>query len=263
MAGGRIYAERREDMPGVLYLTISNPGSYNAFTQDMMEEFHEILRNARSDMSLRIIVLQGDGVKAFSSGLAMISLDHIDPNPFYSKMYDLGTEIRNAILALDILIISAVKGAAAGYGFELALYSDLVYCADNVRFSLPEGNLGITPGGGGCINLPKKLPHNLAMKLLLFSEKLRAQEAKDMGFVADVFPLEEFDEKFDEVIRTLLKKSPLVARGVKKLLSAVYDLDMDDYTIERDLAISLFCTEDFRNAVTAFKEKRPPEFKGK
>ena len=256
---------RKPEQEGALRIEFDNQPSMNSFTAEMWRTLIRTLRDARKDDSVRVVILQGAGERAFSSGLSMTEFDTMETDDDRSVFYNLGFEIREAIFALGKPIISAVKGLCVGGGFEISLCCDLIYAAEGSKFMLPESNIGLTPGCGGAINLAAKIPLNRAFEMVLFSERITAEEAKLWGLVNRIFPVETFDEELDKVIAKILSKPPLAVRGLKEILShtAVTQDQGEALKAERRLAIDLMNTADFKEAVTAFKEKRPAVFTGK
>lgn len=262
MSEPKVNAIRRDDQPGVLYLEFDNQDNLNAFSTGLWRQLITHLRAARRDESVRVVVLRGAGDKAFSSGLALDELKTLTTDDEYALFYTLGLEIRECILAMDKPVISAVKGYCVGGGLEISLCCDLIYAAEGSKFKLPELNIGLVPGCGGAINLPKKLPLNRAFEMILFAETLTADEAKEWGLVNKIFPADTFDEELDKVIGKILSKPPCAVKALKELMSMKND-ETKSLQIERRLSVDLMNTEDFKEAVVAFGEKRKPVFKGK
>ncbi len=265
MPEGRIIARRREDKPEVLYLVFCNPAARNALTEEMQIDFIQKLRQARDDASVRCVVIRGDGDLAFSSGGAMQSLEKLTDEEQCAAMYQRGCDIRETIASFDKPVIAAVSGYCVGGGFEIAMCCDMLYASDDAKFSLPESKLGLVPGWGGAIRLPRKLTVNQAKELILLGGQMSAQEAYVWGIVNKVFPKAHIFEDVDAIVDRLLQVAPLAIRGVKAIVShAVVDGNIDvARDLERRLSVSLMETEDFREAVRAFAEKRPPVFHGK
>ena len=252
------------DQPGALYIEFDNQPAMNAFTPDMWRKLIGALRDARRDDSVHAVILTGAGDRAFSSGLSMDELNKMTCDDDYAVFYNLGLEVRESIFALGKPIIAAVRGNCVGGGFEIALCCDLIYAAEGSKFMLPEINIGLVPGCGGAINLAAKMPMNRAMEMILFSERITAEEAMRWGVVNKVFPAESFDADLRKCVDKLISKPPLAVAGLKQLLSHTSTTadERESLKVERRLSIDLMNTHDFKEAVTAFREKRPPVFKG-
>ncbi len=263
MSQPALNVRRDPAQPGALTIEFHNP-PMNQFTTDIWSRLVIALRDARHDDSVRVVILTGAGERAFSAGLAMEMLDTLSGDEAAALIYTLGFEVREAIYALDKPVIAAVKGNCVGGGLELALCCDLIYAAEGAKFMLPEMNIGLVPGCGGAIHLPQKIPFNRAFEMILFSEKLTAEEAKSLGIVNNVFPRETFDDELKAVVGKILARPPLAVRALKQLM-AHSNLSADDagaLQIERRLSVDLMRTRDFREAVSAFREKRTPTFTG-
>lgn len=265
MSEGKIIVRRREDRPEVLYIIFSNPRALNALTEEMQIDLIRQLELVRDDKSVRCVVLRGEGNKAFSSGGAMQSLETLTDEEACAAMYQRGCDIRDVIESYDKPIIAAVSGYCVGGGFEIAMCCDMIYASDDARFSLPESKLGLVPGWGGAIRLPRKLTVNRAKEMILLGEQMDAQEAYLFGIVNKVFPKAHIFEDVDAIVDRLLAVAPLAIRGVKAIVShAIVDGNISvAHEVEKKLSIFLMGTEDFKEAVHAFEEKRSPEFQGR
>ena len=142
---------------------------------------------------------------------------------------------------------------------------DMIYASDDARFGLPESNLGLVPGWGGAIRLPRKVTVNKAKEMILLGEQMPAEEAYRLCIVNKIFPKEDLFAAVDRVVDRLLERAPLALRGIKAIVShAIVDGNIDvAHEIEKKLSIYLMSTDDFKEAVSAFEEHRKPEFQGK
>jgi enoyl-CoA hydratase/carnithine racemase len=256
---------RLPELPSVLRLTFDDPPTLNSLTKEIYLDIIDNLRAARLDDTVSAVMFAGAGDRAFSSGLSMKELDKATNDSDRRAYYTLGHDIREAIFALTKPIIAAVHGQCVGGGFEIALCCDLIYASEGSSFLLPEVNIGLTPGNGGAINLAAKLPLNRAMEILWFSERVSVDEMHRWGLVNKIFPAETFEQDVVKCLDKLLSKPQFAIRGVKRILShtAVFGDQSESLKCERELAADTMNTEDFREAVTAFHEKRKPVFTGK
>lgn len=261
----RIIPERRGANKEVLYLYIHNPGELNSLSTAMQIELIEMLKEASLDDSIRVIVIRGYGEKAFCSGGQIESLKELSDDAHREAMYQRGVAIREIISAMDKPIIAAVSGYCIGGGFEVAMCCDMIYASADSLFSLPEANMGLVPGWGGAIRLPRKITLNKAKEMILLGEKLTAQDAHMWGIVNKVFSKEKIFEEVDDIVKRLLAQAPLAIKGIKKIVShGIVDGNIAvAEKIEEDLSISLMSSEDFNEALSAFFEKRKPKFTGK
>ncbi|MDR1299247.1 MAG: enoyl-CoA hydratase/isomerase family protein [Oscillospiraceae bacterium] len=265
MSEGTINIRRKPEQQGALFLEFCNPDAMNAYTPEMMRALTSALRAARTDESVRVVILSGDGERALSAGLSMDELNKMKTYDDFAVFYTLGLEIREAIAALDKPMISAVMGNCVGGGFEISLCCDLIYAAEGAKFMLPEIKIGLTPGGGGAINLPKKIPPNRAFEMLLFSERVTAEELLGWGVVNKVFPAAAFWDEVGARVDKILAMPPIAVNGLRELMNSAVIAGDDRLLLktERRLAIDTMCTEDFHEAVEAFRAKRAPVFAGR
>jgi enoyl-CoA hydratase/carnithine racemase len=249
-------------MPGVLLLTFNHPESLNSLTTDIFRRIVRVLRDARSDDSVKIVMFTGEGDRAFSSGLSIDKLLLLETDDDRAAFYTLGLDVREAIYALDKPVIAAVRGNCVGGGFEISLCCDLIYAAEGSIFMLPESNIALTPGCGGAINLAQKIPYNRAVEMIWFAEKVSAEEMNRWGIVNAVLPAETYWEEVEKRVNKLLRKPQFAVRGLKRVLSytAVYGDQSESLKYERILAVDEMKTADFAEGLSAFKEKRRAEF---
>jgi enoyl-CoA hydratase/carnithine racemase len=259
-----LHLRRNDDQTGALYIEFDNP-PMNQFTTDLWQKLVVALGDARKDETVRVVILQGTGERAFSSGLSMEMLDNLKSDADAALIYNRGFEVREAIYALGKPILAAVKGNCVGGGLEIALCCDLIYAMEGAKFMLPELNIGLVPGCGGAIHLAEKIPFNRAFEMILFGDRITAEEAKSLGLVNQVFPKEAFDASLKTVVDKILAKPPLAVKALKELMRHA-NLSVNEapaLAVERRLSVDLMNTEDFKEAVSAFREKRPPTFRGK
>ncbi|MCI8537141.1 MAG: enoyl-CoA hydratase/isomerase family protein [Oscillospiraceae bacterium] len=259
-----VLASRQGDAGEILTLTFHNPSALNALTLDMQVQFLDQIRAAGEDKTIRVIILRGAGERAFSSGGSMDFLDALTTEEACEAMYQRGADIRNAIERLDKPILAAVSGWCIGGGFEIAMCCDMIYASDDARFGLTEVDIGLVPGWGGAIRLPRKVTVNKAKEMILLGRRISAQEAQIQGIVNDVFPKERLFEEVDAIARQLAAKPPLAVRGIKTIVShGIVDGNVERAAeIEHKLSVYLMSTNDFHEAVDAFRAKRKPRFTG-
>lgn len=262
---GTIKYSRRGDNGEILYIVISNPKKLNAMTTAMQVEFVETLGKVRDDPMVRVVVIRGEGDRSFSSGGELGCVEELASTRGAEEMYQRGNDIRNNINAMvDKPVIAAVNGYCIGAGFEIAMCCDMIYASDDAVFSLPEVELGLVPGWGGAIRLPRKITVNRAKEMILLGEKIDAGEAWRLSIVNKVFPKERFFKEVDLIADSLVKKAPLAIRGIKTIVSnGIVDGNVEmAHDIERSLSIGLMRTKDFRESIDAMRESRTPRYTG-
>ena len=253
---------------GVATILLNRPERKNAFTLEMIDEWAQALAQARTDPSVRVIVLTGAG-DAFCSGVDLGRFAHPDtpePPPLDRKR-TLTDRIHRVALALEELdkpVIAAVNGVAVGAGMDMALMCDLRLCARSARFSEGYIRVGLVPGDGGCWYLPRLTGVAKALELLLTGDFVDGEEAQRLGIANHVYD----DERLMQESYTLaarLAASPPIAVGMIK--RAVYQSARTDLRTALDLISSHMAvvqsTEDSVEAMAAFRERRPGVYKGR
>ncbi|MED0660531.1 enoyl-CoA hydratase [Bacillus smithii] len=247
----------------ILILTLNRPESLNAFSEDMLIGLREQLQQAGEDDSVKAIVIRGSG-RAFSAGGDVKSMAN---RTDIASVYDLVGHLNQCILTVQEVekpIVAAVHGYAAGAGFNLALASDFILASDESKFILSFAQVGLISDGGGLHFLPKILGPHKVKELFFLAEPIPAKEALALGIINRVVPIEELqDEVISFAVR--LSQGPLKAYGkMKKLINESYQLTLEQLLERERLTQMLMAeTEDHKEGVTAFNEKRTPVFRGK
>jgi len=248
---------------GVGVVTVNRPKALNALDTRTIEELGQVVEAARTDASLRALVVTGAGDKAFVAGADiahMSALSALEARRFV----DLGHRTLAALEALDVPTIAAVNGFALGGGCELALACDLVYAGEKARFGQPEVNLGLIPGFGGTQRLARRVGPMRAMELILTGDMVDAARAREMGLVLEVVPAGKLMEHVLGVARKVAGKGAVCVAQAKRAVLAASDADLATGTqLERQAFAVLFGTEDAREGMEAFLKKRPARFQGR
>lgn len=249
---------------GLAIIELNHPPA-NTYTFDLLRELDEAVVRARMDDEVHVIMLRGHGDRFFSAGADIRMMQ--DAAPRFLYFFSLfANETLDRLEHTPKLTIAALNGHAAGGGFELALACDLrVACADAGRVGLPEVHLGVLPGLGGTQRLTKLVGKGRAMELIAKGETFSFECAKDLGLVNEVFPARTFWEdalRYAEHFCPPAKASKsvgLAKRAVQVAADAPHELGL---SIERELQQQLFESEDAREGIAAFNEKRMPHFRG-
>ena len=257
-----IKLEREE---GIACLTLNRPDTLNSWNQKMRDELRAAVRSLVEDDALRVLVITGEG-RAFSAGedvRGMKSLAEIGTRGFRRVARDIHN-VFDEIEAIEVPVIAAINGVAAGGGLELALSCDFRFAAESAQLGFPENNVGLIPGSGGCSRLVKLIGIAEAKKLVMSGEMIPAQRALDIGLVEEVYPAAELMPKAIEFARKLAAKAPLALGLAKLVLNASANVDPDTGRhLERLGQSILKKSEDHEEGARAFLEKRKPQFKGK
>ncbi|MGH2542932.1 MAG: enoyl-CoA hydratase-related protein [Ardenticatenaceae bacterium] len=253
-----IILERPAD--GVALIRLNRPNALNALSRALMTELADALNTLAEDDSVVCVVLTGNE-RAFAAGA--------DVNEFHGKTtVDMLKSYRfrqwRAVKEFPKPIIAAVSGYCLGGGNELAMHCDMIIATENARFGQPEINLGIMPGAGGTQRLTRAVGKFRAMEIILTGEFISAQRAYEMGLVNRVVPNELYLEKALDLAKTLASKAPLALQLAKDAILKAEEMTQDQaLDIERKIFYLLFSSEDKDEGVSAFLEKRKPEWKGR
>ncbi len=244
-------------------LTINRPDKLNAISNELTEELKQLLDEIEEDEELRVMVITGAGDKAFVAGAdikELVDRDALVGRRVSRTRQDLFSRIEN----LPAPVIAAVNGYALGGGLELALACSIRLCSEKAQFGAPEVKLGIIPGDGGTQRLPRLVGLGRAMEMILSGDFIDAQEAYRIGLVNKVVPHEELMDSAMEMAKTIAQRPPLAVRYAKEAVNRSQEGDsVSGYALESYLHALTCATEDKKEGVSAFLEKRKGDFKGK
>lgn len=242
------------------FITLSRPEKRNSMTQKMFGELDKAVELVAMAENVRVLVIQGDeGTFCAGDDLAeLVALDPSGVRRFLTRVQDtfLGLE------SLEIPVLAAVKGHALGGGLELALACDLILASSEAAMGLPETNLGIIPGLGGTVRLPRRVGLGRAKELVYSGRIVKADEAKKMGLVEDVYPADDFDAGVKQLAGLLASKSPTAIALAKSTINRGMDASLETgLALEREAFAYCFSLPDVKEGISAFLEKRKPEFR--
>ena len=251
-----------EKRGSVATLTINRPDKLNALNSQVHAEGVAALYDLRNDNEVRVIVITGAGEKSFIAG-ADIS-EFADKSPVDQRSAFQERSLFNSIDNFPKPVIAMVNGFCLGGGNELALACDIRVCTPNARFSQPEINLGIMPGGGGTQRLTRLIGEGRSMEIMLTGDMIDAETAHKFGLVNHVFNADELEAKTMELAEKIASKAPIALALCKEAVKFASRSNLDEgLRREVDLFAICFSTEDKTEGVSAFLEKRKPVFKGK
>ena len=244
----------------VAVVLLNRPQQLNALSDDLMDELVSALSELDRDAEIRAIVLGGNE-RAFAAGADIGELAQSSAIDLY---YQRRVERWDAIRGLWTPLVAAVSGFCLGGGCELALSCDLIVASETAQFGQPETGLGIIPGAGGTQRLTRAVGKALAMDVILSGRRLSAREALAAGLVARVVAKEAWLDEAKRVARDIAEKGPVATRLARESVDRAYETTLAaGLEAERRALYLSFASEDAKEGLTAFTEKRKPEFKGR
>jgi len=263
MATESILFERRD---GVGWVTLNRPEAMNSLNPQLIREFDQALTAAEEDPEVRVLVVTGAG-RGFCAGADLKYVGGEIANSFDESLLAFLREIGavfDRLEALPLPTIAAVNGLALAGGLELVLCCDLVVAAESAKLGDAHANYGLLPGGGGSIRLPRKIGPTRAKALLYTGEFLPAEELRACGLVNQVVPLDRLFGAVEQLAASISRKSPLGLRHMKELVAVAEDCDLVEGLKQERAAFAEYAqSEDIREGLAAFKEKRSPHFAGR
>ena len=241
-------------------ITLNRPEAYNALNQQLLSALMDSLAEYDKQDHIGAMIITGNQ-KSFAAGADITDMANASPDdmressfiPSFSRIQD----IKKPVLA-------AVSGYCLGGGIELAMSCDMIIASETAKFSQPEINLGIIPGAGGTQRLTRAVGKNLAMEMILNNRSLSAQEALNLSLVNYVYPVEEYLSQALSLAQQIAERAPQAVQAAKKAINHSFEVGLSaGLAEERDLFINLFLTQDQKEGMNAFLEKRSPKWTGK
>lgn len=242
----------------VAVVTINRPESLNALNKQTLKELSLVMDELRNDTGVRAIILTGSGEKSFVAGADIKEFADFGQSKAEELARTGQDEVFNKIESMNKPVIAAVNGFALGGGLELAMACHFRYASENAKLGLPEVTLGLIPGYGGTQRLPKLVGKGMANEMIFTAKMISGARAKEIGLVNEVFPYDDLLPKTLETANAIAKNSPM---GIEKAIAAVNNSDTD-YGFDTEIQSfgELFDLEDKKEGVSAFLEKRKPQF---
>lgn len=252
-----------EIINGVAQIRLNRPKALNSFNKEMTLRLQEILEEVDLNKEIRAVMITGEG-KAFSAGQDLKEVMDKDKNPGFEKILEEGyNPIIRLIRSIKKPFLAAVNGVAAGAGANIALACDIVVASEEASFIQAFSKIGLVPDSGGTYFLPRLIGFQKAAALMMLGDKVGAEEAERIGMIYKFFSKEEFAEKTTELAERLAKM-PTKALGLtKELLNQSQNISLDaQLDMESNYQIKSAKSADHQEGITAFMERRKPEFRG-
>jgi enoyl-CoA hydratase len=254
---------RTEVRDGVCIITIDRPKVLNALNAQTVGEIGEAFEQARTDEAVKAVIVTGGGEKAFVAGADIRELATMTPISG-KETAERGQRIFRAIETFPKPVIAAINGFALGGGCELALACHIRIASENAQLGLPEVTLGIIPGYGGTQRMTRLLGKGKALELICTGDRIGAAEAEKIGLVNRVVPADQLMAAAEEMARKIASRGPLAVRAAIEAVMVGSDMGFDEgQVLEATLFGLLASTEDMKEGMAAFLEKRAAAFTGK
>ena len=245
---------------GLMIITINRPEKLNALNETVLDELNQAIQLLNQDQTYKAAIITGAGEKAFVAGADIAGFLQA-PKECGELLARKGQDIFSAIEHSQKPIIAAVNGYALGGGCELALSCHFRIASENAKFGQPEINLGIIPGYGGTQRLPKIIGKGRAMEMIMTGKTIDASEALSIGLINHICLQSELISLAKSIMQTITEKSSTALAQVIKSVNASSGDETSGYDVEARCFGETFKTDDMREGVTAFLEKRKPNFK--
>jgi len=258
-----MYENIKYEVKGNLgYLTINRPKALNALNTEVLSELADALKEIEADDAVKAVIVTGEG-KAFVAGADIAQMSKLNAVEGRAMM-QAGHKVMNTIDQMPKPFIAAVNGFALGGGCELAMACDIRIASSKAKFGQPEVGLGIIPGFCGTQRLSRLVGKGMAKYLIMTAEIIPAAEAHRIGLVEKVAAPEELIAEAEKVAKTIASKAPIAVATAKTAINNGYDMDMKSASrFEIETFTAAFGSEDKKEGMAAFLEKRDPEFKNR
>ena len=255
---------RYEAREGVAYLILDDPPA-NTYTHEMMRQLDDAILKARFDNEIHVIVITGLGQKFFCAGADIAMLQRAEPNfKYYFCLH--ANETLNRLEQTAKIVIAALNGHTVGGGLEIAMAADLRIARQGAgKLGLPEINLGVLPGTGGTQRLSRLVGKSRAIDMMVTGELISFERGMELGLINRIFEGDDFMDQIHEFARQFCPpgKAAKAAGRIKRSVQSGWEVPFESgLAIERELQQQLFISEDAKEGLSAYNEKRKPEFKG-
>jgi 2-(1,2-epoxy-1,2-dihydrophenyl)acetyl-CoA isomerase len=247
----------------VAFITLNRPDKLNAFNREMSLSLQEALDKCEKNSSIRCVYITGAG-RAFSAGQDLSEVNDFGESAAMGKLLsEQYNPIVKKIRNLNKPVIAAVNGVAAGAGANIALCCDVIVATESASFIQAFSKIGLIPDSGGTYFLPRLVGFQKASAIMMLGDKISAKEADEMGMIYKYFPDEEFEQEAEKIARALSSLPTMGLAFTKQALNKSLEQDFEEQLLTEDiLQQKASATNDFKEGIKAFKEKRRPNFRG-
>jgi len=251
------------DADGIAVVTLNRPEKLNAMNAEMRSEFTALSDELVSNDQIKVVVFTGAG-RAFSAGGDIDFLDNNWKTPEFRRETQEFTNFFDTLETLEKPVIVAINGPCTGAGLQITLSCDIRLASEEAKFGFKENLIGLIPGAGGCSRLVKLIGYGKAKELIFIGEMISANEAEKIGLINKVVSHDELLDEALKLAKHLLTRAPVALGLVKRILWNCVNVDMATGRTLESLAQSILIkTEDHKEGINAFREKRKPQFQGK
>jgi enoyl-CoA hydratase len=245
-------------------ITINRPEVRNALNKAARREIRIAIEDVKKDADVRVLIFTGAGDKAFMSGMDITELATASPVDIEEFVSTLGQQLYQDLENMDIPLIAMINGYCLAGGGELAMACDIRIASEKAKFGFPEINVGIFPGGGATVRLPRLIGAGRAKELMYTGKMIDAAEAERIGFLNRVVPHNKLEEAVNDIAEAIVSKSPIIIKYLKKAITRGLYTDLAaGLAFEKTQWALCFATEDHNEGIDAFLNKRKAEFKGR
>ena len=248
----------------ILTMTLNRPERLNTFNEDMKEDFRWLERRLEANDDIRVMIVNAAAEKAFGAGADVSWFEQDFPTERFRIEYRWIHDFFDRLERIVIPVIAAAQGICACGGLELAMSCDFRICSEDARFGFTEGNINLIPGSGGCSRLMRLVGPGWAKELVLAGEFIDAERALQIGLVTRVVPKDRLQAEARALAEKLVAKAPMALGLAKAIMNTCENIDMASGRILERIGQSvLIKSEDHKEGIRAFREKRKPEYRGR
>lgn len=246
----------------IALVTLNREASANSLNKQILTELNLVIKDINNNKDIHCVIITGQGDKVFSAGADLKEREAMNDQEVIQAVTLIGETINN-VAKIKVPVIAAMNGSAFGGGLELALACDFRIATEGIMLGLIETSLAIIPGAGGTQRLARLIGPGRAKQMIFTAERIQAKEAFEYGILEEVLPKEDFTEQVISYAEKIIKNGPLAVQLAKQSINEGLDLNLEEgLKLEHELYKKTIPSEDRKEGLVAFKEKRTPKYKG-